>query len=114
MERNPITCFIVQIDIQTSENNAALCTARFQIANETALPDKSLNLLLLKAFIGGDGESRKETLSSECAGSPYLSSGSPFSELHLREHTLPKPLLGCNLLPLNFVEGGRKEELRVE
>lgn len=39
----------MQIDIRTSENNAAFCTARLQIANETALPDKSLKPTLSAA-----------------------------------------------------------------
>lgn len=49
MGRAPITCFIMQIDIRTSENNAAFCTARVQIANETALPDKLLKPTLTVA-----------------------------------------------------------------
>lgn len=56
MGRAPITCFIMQIDIRTSENNAAFCTARLQIANETALPDKSLKPALAAAADSSRGE----------------------------------------------------------
>lgn len=56
MGRAPITCFIMQIDIQTSENNAAFCTARLQIANETALPDKSLKPALAAAADSSHGD----------------------------------------------------------
>lgn len=60
MGRAPITCFIMQIDIRTSENNAAFCTARLQIANETALPDKSLKPTLAAAADSSHGEMRGE------------------------------------------------------
>lgn len=46
----------MQIDIQTSENNAAFCTARLQIANETALPDKSLKPALAAAADSSHGD----------------------------------------------------------
>lgn len=56
----PITCFIMQIDIWTSENNAAFCSAWLQIANETALPDKSLKLALTAAVDSSHGELQGE------------------------------------------------------
>lgn len=56
MGRAPITCSIMQIDIRTSENNAAFCTAGLQIANETALPDKSLKPALTAAADSSRGE----------------------------------------------------------
>lgn len=56
MGRAPITCFIMQIDIRTSENNAAFCTARLQIANETALPAESLKPAFTAAVDSSHGE----------------------------------------------------------
>lgn len=75
MERASITCFIMQIDIRTSENNAAFCTARLQIANETALPDKSLKPTLccccrqLSQRVAG-GSRKEGSLCSERTNSP--------------------------------------------
>lgn len=56
MGRAPITCFIMQIDIWTSENNAAFCTARLQIANETALPAEPLQPTFTASVNSSRGE----------------------------------------------------------
>lgn len=56
MGRAPITCFIMQIDIWTSENNAAFCTAWLQIANETALPAESLKPAFTAAVDSSHGK----------------------------------------------------------
>lgn len=46
----------MQIDIRTSENNAALCAARLQIADGTALPAESLTPAPTAAVNSSRGE----------------------------------------------------------